>query len=204
MRFTYANILTLARIFLAPIFLAFTLVGTPVSVTIGGIVFGIAALTDWADGYLARKYQQVTEHGEYLDPLADKVLTTSAFVTFYLLDVMPLWMIIVIILRDFGVTALRNIAEVRGTVLKTSFIAKLKTAVQMIVIVVVLFLYWLSMYDEGWVATAKLLEMQGGAVWLLYSGVAWWSLFLLTMYTLFTGVDYAVRYRSLLTMNTND
>ncbi|MCO6466978.1 MAG: CDP-diacylglycerol--glycerol-3-phosphate 3-phosphatidyltransferase [Bradyrhizobiaceae bacterium] len=197
MRLTYANILTLSRIFIAPIFLAFILVGTSSSVTIGAILFGIAALTDWADGYLARKYEEVTEHGEYLDPLADKILTISAFVSFYLLDIMPLWMIILIVVRDFIVTVLRNVAEERGETMTTSFLAKLKTALQMIVIVVVLFLYWLSIFDEGLVATSRLLAMQDKAVMLLYSGVVWWSLFLLTLYTAVTGIDYVFRYRHL-------
>lgn len=198
MRLTYANILTLSRFFLAPVFMSFALVGTPQSVTIGGILFALAALSDWADGYLARKYHEVTEHGAYLDPLADKVLTTSAFVTFYLLDIMPLWMVIVIIVRDFGITALRNLAEERGTPLETTYLAKVKTAVQMIVITCVLTMYWLSVIDEGFVATSKFLEMQDGVVNLLYSNAMWWLLFVLTLYTVATGIDYAARYRYLL------
>lgn len=197
MRLTYANILTLSRFFLAPAFMAFTLVGTPQSVTTGAILFAIAALTDWADGFIARKYQEVTEHGAYLDPLADKVLTTSAFVTFYLLDIMSLWMVIVIIIRDFGVTALRNIAEEKKTTMQTSLLAKTKTALQMIVISSVLVLYWLSITDQGLVATSRFLEMKSSVVWLLYSGVVWWMLFLLTLYTIVTGIDYVLRYRFL-------
>lgn len=198
MRLTYANILTLSRFFIAPIFMALTLVRTPGAVTTGIILFAVAALTDWADGYLARKYHEVTEHGAYLDPLADKILTISAFVTFYLLDIMPLWMVVVIIIRDFGVTALRNLAEEYGTTLTTSYLAKVKTAMQMLVISAVLVLYWLSTIDQGFVATSEFLEMQGSAVWLLYSGVVWWLLFILAIYTVATGIDYLVRYRFLL------
>ncbi len=198
MRLTYANILTLSRFFMAPVFLAFAVLGTPGSVTVAAIIFLVAAITDWADGYLARRYGEVTEHGTYLDPLADKVLTTSAFVAFTILGIMPLWMVVVIVVRDFGITSLRNIATEKGTSVRTSRIAKVKTALQMIVITIVILLYWLATVDPGFTITSAYFEIRGSLLSLLYSEVVWWALFLLTMWTLITGVDYLIRYRSLL------
>ena len=92
MKFTWANIVTLLRLFLAPVFLVIVLMGNGEHLVMALFVFAIAALTDWFDGILARRYGEVTPHGAFLDPLADKVLTTSAFVALYMYDVVPLWM----------------------------------------------------------------------------------------------------------------
>lgn len=136
MKFTYANIVTLSRFFMAPIFLIFMLSDSTGGIIIALIVFVFAALSDWLDGYLARKYGEVTDHGVFLDPLADKVLTTSAFVALYMLNIMEMWMLVVIVLRDFATTAMRSIADDRGMTMKTSRVAKVKTFLQMVVIIV--------------------------------------------------------------------
>ncbi|HBB25854.1 MAG TPA: CDP-diacylglycerol--glycerol-3-phosphate 3-phosphatidyltransferase [Bacteroidetes bacterium] len=136
MKFTYANIVTLSRFFMAPIFLIFMLSDSPIGTIVALAIFVVAALTDWLDGYLARKYGEVTDHGVFLDPLADKVLTTSAFVALYMLNLMQMWMLVVIVLRDFGTTAMRSIADDRGMTMKTSTVAKVKTFLQMVVIIV--------------------------------------------------------------------
>ncbi|MBU3678440.1 MAG: CDP-diacylglycerol--glycerol-3-phosphate 3-phosphatidyltransferase [Candidatus Kapabacteria bacterium] len=136
MKFTYANIVTLSRFFMAPIFLIFMLSDSPAGTIIALIVFVLAALSDWLDGYLARKYGEVTDHGVFLDPLADKVLTTSAFVALYMLNIMDMWMLVVIVLRDFATTAMRSIADDRGMTMQTSKVAKVKTFLQMVVIII--------------------------------------------------------------------
>ncbi len=135
MKFTYANIVTLSRFFMAPIFLIFMLSDSTGGIIIALIVFVVAALSDWLDGHLARKYGEVTDHGVFLDPLADKVLTTSAFVALYMLNIMEMWMLVVIVLRDFATTAMRSIADDRGMTMKTSRVAKVKTFLQMVVII---------------------------------------------------------------------
>ncbi|MFN4908468.1 MAG: CDP-diacylglycerol--glycerol-3-phosphate 3-phosphatidyltransferase [Bacteroidota bacterium] len=135
MKFTYANIVTLSRFFMAPIFLIFMLSDSQIGTIIALAIFVVAALTDWLDGFLARKYGEVTDHGVFLDPLADKVLTTSAFVALYMLNLMQMWMLVVIVLRDFGTTAMRSIADDRGMTMKTSRVAKVKTFLQMVVII---------------------------------------------------------------------
>jgi CDP-diacylglycerol--glycerol-3-phosphate 3-phosphatidyltransferase len=136
MKFTYANIVTLSRFFMAPIFLVFMLSESPTGFVVALIIFVLAALSDWLDGFLARKYGEVTDHGVFLDPLADKVLTTSAFVALYMLNLMHLWMLVVIVMRDFATTAMRSIADDRGMTMKTSRTAKVKTFLQMVVIII--------------------------------------------------------------------
>lgn len=140
MKFTWANIVTLLRLFLAPVFLVIVLMGNGEHLVMALAVFAIAALTDWFDGILARRYGEVTPHGAFLDPLADKVLTTSAFVALYMYDVVPLWMLIILIIRDFSATALRSIAGDRGQTVTTSYSAKVKTFLQMTFIIIVLVL----------------------------------------------------------------
>lgn len=140
MKFTWANIVTLLRLFLAPVFLVIVLMGNGEHLVMALFVFAIAALTDWFDGILARRYGEVTPHGAFLDPLADKVLTTSAFVALYMYDVVPLWMLIILIVRDFSTTALRSIVGDRGQTVTTSYPAKVKTFLQMTFIIIVLVL----------------------------------------------------------------
>ncbi len=190
MKMTLANILTLSRLFIAPIFLVFALSENPTGITIALILFAFAAISDWGDGYLARKYGEVTEQGEFLDPLADKVLTTSAFVTFYMLDVVPLWMVIVIVLRDFGTTVMRSIADERGHHITTSFHAKIKTFLQMTFIVYGLILLWMS-YHLG----------PDGRSWafdLLYSDWTYGLMLLITAITVWTALEYLVSNRGIL------
>ncbi len=191
MTLTVANILTVSRLFLAPIFLVFALSDDATGVTVAAIIFAVAAVTDWLDGFSARAYGQVTEQGEFLDPLADKVLTTSAFVAFYMLDIMPLWMILVIIVRDFGITVMRSIADQRGTPMKTSWHAKVKTFLQMLVIVYVIGLLWWSLnapHDEQYPQLAHDI---------LYSDWTYIPLLVLTLLTMWTAIEYVWTNRSL-------
>jgi CDP-diacylglycerol--glycerol-3-phosphate 3-phosphatidyltransferase len=149
MKFTWANIVTLLRLFLAPVFLVVVLTGEGTNVAAALVVFALAALTDWLDGYLARRYGEVTSHGAFLDPLADKVLTTSAFVALYMYDVVPLWMLVILIARDFSTTALRSIVGDRGSVVNTSMMAKVKTFLQMVFIIVALLLLSMTRLMNG-------------------------------------------------------
>jgi CDP-diacylglycerol---glycerol-3-phosphate 3-phosphatidyltransferase len=187
---TFANILTLSRLFLAPIFLVFALTETAESITIAIVIFGIAAFTDWLDGVLARSYEEVTEQGAFLDPLADKVLTTMAFVAFYIVDIMPLWMLIVIVARDFGTTVLRSIADQKGKRIITSWNAKLKTFLQMLFIVYALVLMWLTFNaDDPTIRT--------NATQLLRGDVTWFIIFGITTLTVLTMIEYLIHYRDL-------
>ncbi len=191
MTLTLANILTVSRLFLAPIFLVLILSDDATGVIASIVIFCIAALTDWLDGFSARAYGQVTEQGEFLDPLADKVLTTSAFVAFYILDIMPLWMVLVIVIRDFGVTAMRIAADQRGTPMKTSWHAKVKTFFQMVVIFYVLGLLWLAQQPSGDEKYPMLAQD------LVHSELTSVPLLALTLFTIWTAVEYVLGNRQL-------
>ena len=105
------------------------------------IAFGIfifASLTDWLDGYIARKYNLITDLGKIMDPLADKILVISALVIFVKLDYIPSWMSIVVIAREFLISGIRTIAAAKGEVIPAGILGKYKTTTQMIVIIIML------------------------------------------------------------------
>ena len=132
------NQLTVLRIFLSPVFVFLLLAGGARNTQLAAIVFIIASMTDWYDGHIARKYGYVTRWGKFLDPLADKILTSSAFMSFVVLQHMKLWMVGVIIGRDVMITALRSMAMLVDRPMQTSNIAKWKTTSQMALIILIL------------------------------------------------------------------
>lgn len=105
-----ANKLTLLRIFLVPIFLIFMALNTPAGIITAIIVFILASLTDKLDGHIARSRNQITKFGKFMDPLADKLLVTSALVSLVEHGIVPTWMAMIIIAREFAVTGLRAVA----------------------------------------------------------------------------------------------
>ncbi|MCB0752032.1 MAG: CDP-alcohol phosphatidyltransferase family protein, partial [Ignavibacteriae bacterium] len=105
------NQLTTLRIILTPVFLFLFLSGDSLYMQISLAVYIIAAITDWYDGWLARKFDYITTWGKFMDPLADKILTSTAFFAFVFIDVLSLWMVIVVVFRDLFVTGLRLFAE---------------------------------------------------------------------------------------------
>lgn len=134
-----ANKLTLIRIFLVPIFLIFIVVkGIPYGSFIATIIFVLAALTDKLDGYIARSRNQVTNFGKFMDPLADKLLVTTALITLVEMHIVPSWAAIIIIAREFAVSGLRTIAASDGRVIAASWWGKIKTVIQIIAIVLLL------------------------------------------------------------------
>lgn len=144
------NKLTLSRIFMIPIFIILLSVPfnwgswdigaaeLPVAHFIAGLIFIIAAATDWVDGYYARKYNLVTNLGKFMDPLADKLLVSAALILLIEMGLAPAWIVIIIISREFAVTGLRLVAAGEGIVLAAGQMGKLKTATQMIAIAVLL------------------------------------------------------------------
>lgn len=135
-----ANKLTILRIFLVPVFLIFIAVkGIPYGNIIATAIFILAALTDKLDGYIARSRNQITNFGKFMDPLADKLLVTSALISLVELHVIHSYIAVIIIAREFSVSGLRTIAASEGIVIAASPWGKLKTVVQIVAITLALF-----------------------------------------------------------------
>lgn len=135
------NQLTLLRVVLAPVFAFFLLSGSPLYQQLSLIVFVVAALTDWYDGWIARKFGHVSRWGKFLDPLADKFLTSAAFLVYASLGLINVWMAWIVIIRDFLITGLRSYAELKDQPIVTSKTAQAKTFGQFVVIYYILILY---------------------------------------------------------------
>lgn len=134
-----ANKLTIIRIFLVPVFLVFIAAkGIPYGTFIATFIFILAALTDKLDGYIARSRNQITRFGKFMDPLADKLLVTSALISLVELQVVPGWAAVIIIAREFAVSGLRTIAAAEGNVIAASWWGKIKTVIQIVAIVLLL------------------------------------------------------------------
>jgi len=139
------NSLTVARIFLVPLLVVVLLtgvaspsiLGVPMEFIAAGI-FGLASLTDWLDGYLARRRRQITTLGQLMDPLADKLLITAALVSLVQMGSAPAWMAAIIIGREIAVTWLRQIAQGRGVTIPAAPLGKVKMVAQIVTILLLL------------------------------------------------------------------
>lgn len=184
------NKITVSRIFLIPVFLIFLLAPLPLGETeiagtvllnsqlIATAIFIFASVTDWIDGYIARKHNLVTNLGKFLDPLADKLLVTSAFVSLVELGAAPAWLVVLILSREFAVTGLRLVASSEGEVLAASNLGKLKTWIQIVAII------------------ALLLENAPfEAVGFPFATISLWAALIITVYS---GWDYFYKNREVL------
>jgi CDP-diacylglycerol--glycerol-3-phosphate 3-phosphatidyltransferase len=191
MKLNLPNIFTLSRAVIAPIFLALLLMGGRVQVVSAVVLFIVAAITDYLDGWFARKYAQSSAWGTLVDPLADKVLTTAAFLGFAMLGLVAWWMVVLVILRDIATTVFRTFADSIGKPLITSWSAKVKTFVQMTFIIVVLvFLAALQLDLPAWIHQL--------ASWILFPLVVQVTMLLVTVITVWTGVEYFLTNRAIL------
>ncbi len=136
---TTANIITMVRIVLIPVFMVLAYRTDQTSAILTIAIFAIASLTDGLDGYIARKYKQVTNFGKFIDPLADKLLVMSALLIFVQEGVIPAWAVTIILAREFTVTSLRMVAAADGVVIQAAFWGKLKTFSQIICILILLY-----------------------------------------------------------------
>jgi CDP-diacylglycerol--glycerol-3-phosphate 3-phosphatidyltransferase len=142
------NSLTLVRMFLVPLLVVVLLtefegrriLGVSKEL-LGAAIFALASLTDWLDGYLARRRRQVTWLGQVLDPIADKLLTSAAFISLVQLNLAPAWMVALIIGREFAITALRSMAYNKGVTIPASPLGKIKMASQ-VTAILLLILGW--------------------------------------------------------------
>jgi CDP-diacylglycerol--glycerol-3-phosphate 3-phosphatidyltransferase len=124
------NLLTVVRILLVPVVVVALLAETPNADMFAAIVFAVAAFTDGLDGYIARSRGSITTFGKLMDPLADKLLIIAPLVSLVSLGRIAAWVAMVIIAREFAVTALRMVAVEQGVVIPASFLGKLKTVTQ--------------------------------------------------------------------------
>ncbi len=187
-----SNKLTITRIVLAPVFMALFLIDNIYCRLAALLVFIIASITDWWDGHLARKHGHTTHFGKFMDPLADKILTSSALIAFASLEYVPMWMIILIVIREFSITGLRSLAISRGLVISPSMGGKLKTVLQMTSIIVIL----VYINAETMAETLEYTHPFLGSP-LVYQFFA--GMILITMLvTLLTGFDYLRRNTSIL------
>ena len=137
------NKLTIARMILVPFFVLFILTGWGEDANryICLAIFVAASITDWLDGYLARKNNLVTNFGKFMDPLADKLLVCSALICMIELDRLPAWIVIIIIAREFIISGFRLIAAENGVVIAANYWGKFKTVSQMIMIILLILNY---------------------------------------------------------------
>ena len=186
------NSLTLFRILLTPIFVILLFSDSSFWKQIALVVYVVAALTDWYDGWVARKYGYVTRWGKFLDPLADKILSAAALFSFVALRLIDAWMVWVIVLRDFLITGLRSYAEWKDRPIVTSKTAQAKTFGEFVVIYYILILYVAQHIpvinkDYGhWIDT------------LMHPLVLFGMMLLVTLSTIGTGVKYLIDNRKFL------
>lgn len=196
----FPNTLSILRILLSPVFVWLFLSGSVTLVQLSLFVFTVAALTDWYDGWYARKYGFKTRWGQFLDPLADKILTSSALIGFYILnnkepkffgtnEFIPVGILIaLIIIRDITLTIVRSYKELKGRDFKTSLISKAKTFTQMTYIFVVLVFITVGV-------TFRDTELGNKVFAFLYSDFNYYMLFLITLLTILSGIAYIFESR---------
>ncbi|MDP2209022.1 MAG: CDP-diacylglycerol--glycerol-3-phosphate 3-phosphatidyltransferase [Bacteroidota bacterium] len=184
---TLPNSLTFLRIVLTPFFLVLFISDSLFYKQISLAVFIIAALTDWYDGWAARKWGNISRLGIFMDPLADKILSSTALIAFAYLNLIDAWMVAIIVFRDLLITILRSIAELRDQPIVTTYLAKAKTTIQYVVIYYILVLYV--------VRTIPLLQINHPTLYdlidnLLHPQVLFGMMILVTIFTVWTGVSY--------------
>jgi len=175
------NMLSLSRVLVSPVFFLLYISGKQSLELWSVLLFTFGALTDYFDGWLARKIKATTAWGKFFDPLADKFLTSAAFLAFATLNIIPFWMVIIIIIRDFGTTGLRLI-NIGNRVLTTSKTAKLKTLLQMIFIFVILLLTALS--PNLIPSTAEFCSN------IVYSTASYFTMLIITLITVWSLIEY--------------
>jgi len=198
-----ANKLTLSRIALTVIFVVLMVYGGLYSSIAALLVFCIASITDFFDGYVAKKYKMTTTLGIFLDPLADKLLISAALISFTAMPALnvPAWMIIIIISREFVITGLRGIAANKNVIIPASNFGKFKTTSQITAIIGILLILALKSYIGGVlnISVEHLIELGGApkALALFMINFPFWSIMVVTLLTLYSGITYVYNNRAI-------
>jgi len=187
------NQLTLLRLILTFVFMGILSVTPfPYSKSLALLVFSIAALTDFLDGYLARKYNLITNFGKLMDPLADKILMCAGFVLLITLGHIPAWIVVVILSREFLVTGLRLLASAEGKVLAAENLGKYKTIFQ--IITILYFLLFEAAGEKLFSRALPIFETRLTSPAVFGTALIWISLIL----TLVSGISYVWKNREVL------
>jgi CDP-diacylglycerol---glycerol-3-phosphate 3-phosphatidyltransferase len=175
---THPNTLTLFRIVAVPIIVLLLMMPNRFTALLAGLIFSVAAITDYFDGYLARRYGLVTNLGKVMDPVADKLLVSCSLIMLSSLGWMPAWIACIIIGRELAVTGLRNIIAQNKLDLSASSLGKYKTGFQIAAIIPLMFHY-----------PAVGLDFQAVGMFFLWGALG---------FTIWSGADYFLRFRKLL------
>lgn len=170
--FNLPNILTFLRILLVPILVVVLLTKFEGKEFVGLGLFLLAAVTDFLDGFIARRFGLETPLGKLLDPAADKILTSAAFISLVELGRAPAWIVVTIVAREFAISTLRSVGATQGIVIAASWSAKLKTTSQLVAIAMLIF------YEQL-------------GTWQPYGQIA---LIAALVFSVYSGIEYAVRY----------
>lgn len=198
-RWNAANLVTLSRIAVTPLYLVFIFRDEVWAKWTAGLLFAWGALSDYLDGYLARRYKLKSNFGALMDPLADKVFLLSVFISFVALDLAPAWMVVIIAAREFLITGLRQMAQSRNVVITASRAGKHKTVSQIVACSFILAILCtqatVAAYQVKWDLFLDRLGTMGD--WLEYA--VWygpyWLMFYATVMSIISGLDYLFKNR---------
>ena len=199
-----ANKLTMGRIIVIPFFILFMFIGNIYTRVVALLIFILAALTDIYDGIVARHREEVTNFGKFIDPLADKLIVSAAFISFVQLRELsiPAWMVILVISREFIITGLRSVAASRGTIIPASLSGKFKTTSQMVgIITILLILIVNAVLKNYWHTTPW--ELQTFLGWKRVLGyilgrAPYWLMLVVTILTVISGFNYIFKNKHIL------
>ena len=187
------NRLTVSRLVLTIVFVVAVSTDFPYHYTLALVLFVLAAVTDYVDGEIARRYSLITDFGKLMDPLVDKIMTAAAFVCLVPLRAIPAWVAIVVITREFLITGLRLLAVSKGRVLAADPIGKHKTSWQ--IATVIFFLVLLSFREFVRLSVDGSLDWRWQELW-LYGG--WTVSGIAVVLTIYSGADYLWRHRTMI------
>jgi CDP-diacylglycerol--glycerol-3-phosphate 3-phosphatidyltransferase len=178
------NLLTFFRIALIPVLVILLLYPTRTAGFFATVLFALAAVTDWLDGYIARRMEIVTIFGKFLDPIADKLIVAAALIMILPYERAPAWMVLIILSREIIITGLRGIASTEGIVIPASNLGKFKTIFQIVAI-----LCLLLHYDYNW-----FFGIQNPYLHVNMHNVGMFYLWIATIITIWSGIDYLSKF----------
>ena len=192
MKLNLPNILTISRMIITPLFLAAILMeNLPHRFLIACLIFSVASITDAIDGHLARKNNQITNFGKFLDPIADKVLTTAALLAFMSMGLCNIWIVMLVLTREFAIASVRMIAASNGVVIPANVWGKIKTISQMVFIILIMLLgeAYYVVENSNAELFAKLPDLS-----LISNGLLW----ITAIFTVISGVIYLIDSRKII------